>query len=155
MRPVDRLRHLGDVVDAQDVGALGGGEDGGGDRAAEPVVHLGAVDLADEALARGADDQRPAQLAQLAEPAQQLEVVLERLAEADPGIEPDPLLVDPGGDRDLHPLGEEGLDLVDHVVVARVVLHRPRVALHVHQHQPGTPLRAQSAADLRDRAAAR
>ena len=40
-------------------------------------------------------DQRPPELAQLAEPAQQLEVVLERLAEADPGIEPDPLLRDP------------------------------------------------------------
>ena len=68
----------------------------------------GAVDLADEALARGADHDRPAEVAQLAEPAQQLEVVLEGLAEPDPGIEPDPLLGDPGGHRRLDPLGEEG-----------------------------------------------
>ena len=64
-------------------------------------------------------DDRPAELAQLAEPAQQLEVVLDGLAEADPGVDPDPLLGDPRGDRDLDPLGEEGLDVVDDVVVAR------------------------------------
>ena len=30
------------------------------------------------------------------------------LAETDPGVEPDPLLGHPGGDRRLRPLGEEG-----------------------------------------------
>ena len=68
----------------------------------------GAVDLADEALARGADDDRAAEVAQLAQPRQQLEVVLERLAEADPGVDRDPLLGDAGGERELDPLGEEG-----------------------------------------------
>ena len=51
-----------------------------------------------------------------------------------PGVEPDPLLGDPGRDRGLEPLGEEGLDLVDDVVVDGVLLHRPRAAEHVHQH---------------------
>ena len=60
-------------------------------------------------------------VAQLAEPAQQLEVVLDGLAEADPRVDPDPLLGDPGCDRELDPLGEERLDLVDDVVVARVL----------------------------------
>ena len=48
------------------------------------------VDLSDEALARGPDDQRAAEGEQLAEPPQQLEVVLQRLAEADPRVQPDP-----------------------------------------------------------------
>src|SRR4051794_33387921 len=92
------LAHLGDVVDAQDVRALGGGEDRGGDRAAEALVGGGAVDLADEALAGGADDQGPAELAQLPEAPQQLHVVGGGLAEADAGIEPDPLFADAGRD---------------------------------------------------------
>src|SRR5918994_4243743 len=84
-----RLAHLGDVVDAQHLGALGGGEDRGGDRAAEALAGGGAVDLADEALAGGADDQRPAEPAQLVEATEQLHVVGGGLAEADAGIEPD------------------------------------------------------------------
>ena len=87
--------------------------------------------------------ERPPELAELAEPAQQLEVVLDGLAEADPGVEPDPLLGDPGRERELDPLGEERPDVVDDVVVARVLLHRPRVALHVHQHDLAAALGAQ------------
>ena len=56
-------------------------------------------------------------VAQLAEPPQQLEVVLERLAEPDPRVDPDPLLGDPGGDGGVDPLGEERPDVVDDVVV--------------------------------------
>ena len=64
---------------------------------------------------------------------EQLEVVLDRLAEADPGVEHDPLLGDAVADREAEPLLEERLDLGDDVVVARVALHRARVAEHVHQ----------------------
>ncbi len=92
-------------------------------------------ELADEALARAPEHDRPAQLAQLAEAAVQLEVVLDGLAEADSRVHPDPLLVHPLRDRELDPLGQERLDVVDHVVVARVLLHRPRVPEHVHQRQ--------------------
>ena len=65
--------------------------------------------------------------------AQQLEVVLERLAEADPGVDHDALLAHALADRELDALLEEGADVVDDVVVARVVLHRARLAEHVHQ----------------------
>ena len=76
---------------------------------------------------------------------QQLEVVLLALAEADPGVERDPPLVDTGGDGVLEALGEEGLDLVDHVVV-RVRAHSggcivrgsPRMCIREHS----TPLAA-------------
>ena len=92
--------------------------------------------------------------AQLAEPSQQLQVVLEGLAEADPRVEPDPLLGDARRDRDLDPLGEERSDLVDDVLVGRVDLHRPRVPLHVHQDQAGAAVGAEPG-DLRRRPAAR
>ncbi len=95
-----------------------------------------AVDLGYEALAGGADHQRAAQLAQLAEPAQELEVVVEGLAEPDPWVEPDPLLGDAGGDGRLGPLEEERLHIVDDVAVGRVRLHRARGPLHVHEDHP-------------------
>ena len=54
-----------------------------------------------------------------------------------PGIEADALLRDPGRDGERQPLLEKGGDLRCDVVVARVGLHRPRLALHVHQAQVG------------------
>ena len=39
----------------------------------------------------------------------------------------------PAAVADSDALGEERLDVVDHVVVARIVLHRPRRAQHVHE----------------------
>src|SRR4051812_1204874 len=132
------LADLGDIVDAEDVGALGGGEDRGGDRAAEALVGGGAVDPADEALARGADHQGAAELTQLAEAAQQLHAVGAGLAEADAGIEPDPLCGDAGRAGNFEPLGEEGPDRGDDIVVAGVLLHRPRLAEHVHEDDAGT-----------------
>ena len=46
--------------------------------------------------------------------------MIEALAESDPGVEPDPLLGDAGGQRRLEPLGEEGADVVDDVLIGRV-----------------------------------
>ena len=65
--------------------------------------------------------------------AQQLEVVLERLAEADARVDHDALLAHALADGERDALLEEGADVVDDVVVAGVVLHRPRLAQHVHQ----------------------
>src|SRR3954451_7871407 len=99
--PEDRrrdLRRLGDgadVVDAEHVGALGESEHRRGDRAPGALAGARSVDLADEALARGADDDRPAEPPQLAETAQKLEVVREGLAEPDARVDPDPILGDP------------------------------------------------------------
>ena len=44
---------------------------------------------------------------------------------------------DTGGHGGLGALGQEALDLGDDVVVARIVLHRARLAEHVHQAQVG------------------
>ena len=79
--------------DAHDVGAEGDGEHGGRQRALEPLGRiLGSAQRADEALARGADEHRGTQGAQPRDGAQQREVVLHVLAEADAGIDADPLL---------------------------------------------------------------
>ena len=91
----------------------------------------------EEALAGGADEHGPAERDDLVQAREELEVVLHGLAEADAGVEADALLVDPGVRRGLEPLLEERLHLGDDVVVARVVLHRPRLAEHVHEAEAG------------------
>ena len=105
-----------------------------GDRARQPVGRLRRVaDRADEALARGAEEDRAAEPVQEREAADQREVVRDRLAEADPRVDED------AGARDAGRLGrgDAGLEKVEdveqHVVVGRRVLHGLRVAPRVHQ----------------------
>ena len=88
---------------------------------------------AEEALARGADHDRAAQRQQLVQTAQQLEVVRDGLAEADARVEQHAPLAHALAHGERQALLEERLDLVDHVVIARVLLHRARLAAHVHQ----------------------
>src|SRR2546423_1208208 len=90
-----------------------------------------AEDAPERALAREAHDDRPAERKQDVEASHELEVLLHRLAEADPWVEADPLFADPGGDREGQALLQEGRDLTGYVVVAWVGLHRPRLPLHV------------------------
>ena len=92
-----------------------------------------ADDPSERALSRDSDQHRPTQRAQLVEAAQQLEVLVGRLAEADPGIDADPLLADPLLDGEREALLEEGQHIGDDVVVVRSDLHRSRLALHVHE----------------------
>ena len=87
----------------------------------------------EEALARGAEHDRPPELPQPREPAQQRQVVSDGLAEADAGVDQDLLLGDAVLRREHHALLEEGADVVDDVVVVRLPLHRLRFALHVHE----------------------
>lgn len=92
-----------------------------------------AEEPSEEALARGADEHRAPEGDELVESGEELEVVLHGLAEADPRVEADPFLGDPRGHREGEPLLEEGAHVGDDVVVLRVVLHRPRLAEHVHE----------------------
>ena len=59
------------------------------------------------------------------------------LLAATPGIETDSLLRDPGRNREGEALLEERSHIGDDVVVARVVLHRARLAEHVHEAEIG------------------
>ena len=62
--------------------------------------------------------------------------MLDRLAEADAGIEQDLLLTDPLPERELEPLLQERLHVVDDVAVSGRDLHRGRRPEHVHQAAP-------------------
>ena len=96
---------------------------------------------AEEVLARDRHEQGPPQRAQLAEPAQELEVVLGRQVEVRPRVEDDLPLVDAGRERGVDPLREPALQVLDDVVVARRGAVDPRRPLDVHQDVPAAALR--------------
>src|SRR5579864_8703496 len=64
------------IVHADDVGAAEHGSDDGGLRALEPVRHWQVEQLADERLARGADQDRMPELLELLEASHDLPVVV-------------------------------------------------------------------------------
>jgi hypothetical protein len=74
-------------VDAEDRRSALEREHVRGDRPGQALGHVAAGDPPEEALARRADHDRAPERDDLVQPAQQLEVVLERLAEADAGVE--------------------------------------------------------------------
>ena len=103
---------------------------------------LAASRRPEEGLAGDPDGDREARRHQLVEVGQQLQVVAQVLAEAEARV--DPQLVDAGVPRGLGPGDEVLAHLADDVLVRRGVLHRPRVALHVH----GDPAHAEPGGDL-------
>src|SRR5665647_735533 len=122
-----------DVVFAgsQDVGAALDRQDRRGDRPFEPLVRRQAEDLPEEGLPREAEEQGPAEPVEELLTAQDLEVVVERLAEADARVDDDALTGNARGLGDADPFGQEVADLADEVVVAGGSLHRQRRSLHV------------------------
>src|SRR4051812_14448385 len=85
-RHAQGLPRLGDVVNAEHPCSAFVGEDVRGDGAGDARVGVGHVgELVDEGLAADADHDAEAEGDDLAGPRQQLEVVLEGLAEADAG----------------------------------------------------------------------
>jgi len=71
---------------------------------------------------------------------EQREVVLRRLAEPDSGIDAQRVRSDARGTCRFESFDEKIADIVDDVVVARIVLHRARFALHVHRDETGARL---------------
>ena len=135
-----------DVVDPEEGGTTLVREDGCRDTGRDRTGHrvLIAENAPQEALARGADEYRPAERDELVQPRQQLEVVLHRLPESDSRVEADPSSRRSRPPRRLEPFLEKRGDLRDDVVVAGVVLHRPRLAEHVHEAEVGAALRDDS-----------
>ena len=80
------------------------------------------------------------------QPPHELEIVLDRLAEADTGVEADPLLRNPRRDCEREPLLEKARDLRRNVRIARLRLHRAWFPLHVHE----TEIRAGVRDDARE-----
>src|SRR5438067_1814751 len=118
---------LAHVVDAEDRRAALVGENRGADarRGGAGLSVWISHDLSERALPGNSNENRAPDRGQLVEPAQQLEVVLDRLAEADPRIQADRLLLDSLRNGECEPLVEKTGDLGDDILVARGVLHRP------------------------------
>src|SRR3954467_7089207 len=97
---------LAHVVHAEDRrAALVRGDRGGDARAERPGRRLRiAGEPAERALAREPDQDRASESEQDVEAAEQLDIVLDRLPEADAGIEADPVLAHAVLDRESHPL---------------------------------------------------
>src|SRR5215468_2728703 len=102
-----------DVVDAKDRCAAVVRCDGGRERRRERAgARVGVAEKPPErALPREADQQGAAEREEHVEPRDELEVLLDRLAEADAWIETDPFLGDPAGDGEPQPLLEERGDI--------------------------------------------
>src|SRR4051794_40066415 len=111
------------VVDAEDVGALADGEGGRRDR--PPLTFARGQALlpgprehgADEVLARKRDVERQAQRPQLAEPPQDLQVLVGAEVEVESGVDGDLLLGDAKLSRQLDSPLEPGPEVVDDVAV--------------------------------------
>ena len=89
------------IVDAKQRGATVERRDGGADRGSvAPDRPRLAEDARQRRLARHADQHGAPQRDDPIEPPEELEVVLGRLPEADPRVDADPVLGDPGVDRE-------------------------------------------------------
>src|SRR4051794_33824750 len=81
---LDGIDGLGDIVHAQQARTRAIGLDGRGERGCKTVLRqTGSRQAHQEGLARDADEQRPPDARETREPSQQLQVVLDGLAEAD------------------------------------------------------------------------
>ena len=94
------------------------------------------VNCADESLAGGTHQHRHAEVAEGLDVAQQREVVVEVLAEADPRVDAEAVAGHAGSHRRADARSEEVPHLGDDVHVRGVFLHRLGLALHVHQDEP-------------------
>ncbi len=127
-------------MDAEDVGAATHRQRDGRDRAPltlarrQPSLPGTGEDGADEVLARERDVERRPQLAQLAEPSQDLQVLLGGEVEVESGVDRDLLLADAKPQRRLDSPPEPGLEVVDDVAVLARWPVDARRTLNVHQH---------------------
>ena len=122
-------------MDAQDAGPTLEREHARRERARQALVGLGGArgEAREKALARGTYHDRPPDAHELIQAREQLQVVRDRLAEADARVEQHLLLAHALAHREGEPLLQKRLDLAHHVLVARVALHRARIAEHVHE----------------------
>ena len=90
-----------------------------------------SAQLAQERFARCAKEQRPAQLGELAQPAQEQQVVLRRLGETQARVERDALLVDPCLACPLQRLDQLVVHLAEDIPVRGALLHVLRGSPHV------------------------
>src|SRR5439155_19618084 len=121
-----RLYGFGDVMRPDDPRSVLGRQQMRGNRAAKALMRLRRRHRADEALARGADQQWKSERLQLAEPRQRGHALLGRFAEADAGIEDNFFRRNSGAGSDVERTRKEGSDVlhdVDRWIGAIAVMH--------------------------------
>src|SRR4051794_83015 len=107
-RHLEGVRGLRDVVDPEHGRATLECEHRRGQRRGDAIMWVVAAgEPGQERLARRSDHDLEAERGDLVEPPEQLEVVLERLAEADAGVDGDPVFRDALADRERRALLEE------------------------------------------------
>src|SRR4029077_9023474 len=119
----ESLAGAGHVVHAQDGGSMLGRLHGQPDRGrvSQPRL-LDAGQPADEALARGADEDRIARSGETAGALDQGEVLLDALAEADARIDGDPVARHPRRLAGPGTLEQEGAHILDDVAISRTLV---------------------------------
>src|SRR5438067_2645522 len=127
---IDRFTH---IVYAHDGRAPLHRDQRGGNAACDTLTDIAAGERADGRFARQSDHHRIAQRDQILEPAQQGEIMGYCLAEAKAWIDGDAVAGDTGALARRDALGEEALHFGDDIAVHDMLLHRRRLALHVHQ----------------------
>src|SRR2546422_4259961 len=133
----DEPRHEPDVVGPDQVRALRQTVGDRGGRAFEELLDGQPEEVADVVLPGGRQVDRIAQAAKLPEPAEDLQIVLGRLPETEPGVDQE---ARPGHARGLRSGGavlKKCVHLVHHGPVARVELGHLRTALDVHDDEGG------------------
>src|SRR5438552_3302793 len=123
--------HRLDVVHSDDVGAAGDAERDRRRGALEPLVGRQVERLADERLARRADQQGKSEPAQLGQALDDLQVLFPSLPESDPRIHDDAVLRDPGGPSQLSALAQVRGNLANQVAIAA-----SRLVVHQHHRHP-------------------
>ena len=128
-----RIHGLGHVVHTQDVGAAFGGQHGPGYRSGNACVGVVAPgNLSEHGLARQPGQQRQAEFAKSPESVEYGQVVRQRLAEAEPRVQHQVAFGNAGLEAGRDALAEKSQQIFNNVPVLRVLLHRSRLALHVH-----------------------
>jgi len=123
-------------VDAQQLGALLRALERERDRSGQSSIDGRLVgERPDRALAARAEHDRATKAVEHREAVHDREIVLDVLAEAEAGVDDDLRPIDAGRDRRGDPRLQPVVNLEQNgAIVARVVLHRRRIALVMHQH---------------------
>src|SRR5437660_3198564 len=134
------ILHLRHGMNANHMGSL---EDSDRHRGGCPplaLLHRTPQNTTHKGLARRPDDDRAVQPAKSRETAKERKVVVGGFSKAEPGIDGDPLDLDAGCHSRFHPRPEKVADLFHNRAVRRMVLHRRRGSLHMHEDETGLRL---------------
>src|ERR1035441_7052743 len=136
----NRLHSLRDIVRADDLHARGYRQAGARQRSRQPCRKFRAQQLPDKGLARDTEQHWALETCKTPCRPKQLQIVLNRLPKADPGVEYNLVPAYSAIAQSPDALGKEFPDLAHHVGVNRLGLHRLGCALRMHADVAGTRL---------------